>query len=453
MGESAMGIEVPYIEELQLQKIKAFQKLHDKGEKLNDKKIKEIENRIEEEFKIKGLDWSSTRQDFEKLDLEKLEIDLEDNRTLKETYDMIVDTLKYYLDLNPKYYNIVALWIIGTYVNQSFSVFPYLFLNAMRGSGKTRLLKLITALADKGQLMASMTEAVLFRTTGTLAIDEFENIGSKDKNELRELLNAAYKKGIKIVRMRKKKGLEGEQQVAEEFEVFRPIVMANIWGMEEVLGDRCINLQIEKSSNSRITRLVENFDEFEPIKHIKSYFSKFQCRLCRVVCPRNIHSAWNDYIDTIDINNTNNTTNTTDTLEEALFKRIAETEIDGRNLELFFPLFLIAKAVSEEILTETLDFACSFVKDKRTEEMSESKDVMVYRLVAGLDKEGYIKLSEIVNTMRFMTNEGEMEWLNALWMGRALKRLNLIVDKRRRADGREVILDRVKAKDKLKMFE
>lgn len=323
----------------------------------------------------------------------------------------------------------------------------------MRGSGKTRLLKLITALADKGQLMASMTEAVLFRTTGTLAIDEFENIGSKDKNELRELLNAAYKKGIKIVRMRKKKGLEGEQQVAEEFEVFRPIVMANIWGMEEVLGDRCINLQIEKSSNSRITRLVENFDEFEPIKHIKSYFSKFQCRLCRVVCPRNIHSAWNDYIDTIDINNTNNTTNTTDTLEEALFKRIAETEIDGRNLELFFPLFLIAKAVSEEILTETLDFACSFVKDKRTEEMSESKDVMVYRLVAGLDKEGYIKLSEIVNTMRFMTNEGEMEWLNALWMGRALKRLNLIVDKRRRADGREVILDRVKAKDKLKMFE
>ena len=42
--------------------------------------------------------------------------------------------------------------------------------------------------------------------------------------------------------MKKKKTIEGEQQVVEEFEPYRPIIMANIWGMDEVLGERCIQL-------------------------------------------------------------------------------------------------------------------------------------------------------------------------------------------------------------------
>jgi hypothetical protein len=305
--------------------------------------------------------------------------------------------------------------------------------------------------------MASMTEAVLFRTTGTLGIDEFENLGSKDKSELRELLNAAYKKGIKITRMRKKKSVDGEQQVAESFDVYRPIVMANIWGMEEVLGDRCISLQLEKSTNPIITRLVENFDEFPEIQAVKDYFSKFQCSLCSVVTKKNIYTSWNTFIYTIYTNTTNNINNTNYTNEleeenEEFFRKIVDTNIDGRNLELFFPLFMISGAIGEDVLNETLDFAKRMVHDKRVEEVTESKDVMVFRLIASMEAAKYVKINEIVNLMRHMTNEGEMEWLNAKWMGRALKRLQLTVDKRRVGDGVEVTLDIDKAKKKMEMF-
>jgi len=375
--------------------------------------------------------------------------------SLEEAYHKIINILKYYSDLNPRYYNLVALWIIGSYVNESFSTFPYLFINAMRGSGKTRLLKLIMSMARDGQLMTSMTEAVLFRTKGTLAIDEFENLNSKDKTELKELLNASYKKGMKIVRMRKKKVVDGETQEAESFEVFRPIVMANIWGMDEVLGDRCISLQLEKSANRIITRLVENFDEFEEIKAVKDYFSQNQCSLCSVVTKKNIYTAWNEYIYTLSTLTTHIPLTTLTTLEDKdkiLFQRIYDTNIDGRHLELFFPLFLIAGALGEDILLETLDFAKKMVHDKRVDEVTESKDILVFRLVANMDSKKWMKIHDIVNQMKFMTNEGEMEWLNAKWMGRALKRLQLTIDKRRVGDGVEVTVDSEKAKKKMEMF-
>ncbi len=125
-------------------------------------------------------------------------------------------------------------------------VFPYLFFNAMRGSGKSKTLRLVCKLSNDGNVMASPTEATLFRTFGTLGIDEFEGVANKDKGSVRELLNGAYKKGILIQRMKKTKGIAGEDYVVENFEVFRPIIMANIWGMEEVLGDRCLTLILEK---------------------------------------------------------------------------------------------------------------------------------------------------------------------------------------------------------------
>jgi len=71
-------------------------------------------------------------------------------------------------------------------------------------SGKTRLLKIIASLT-KGDILSSLTEAILFRTKGTLCIDEFEGIIRKGNENLRELLNTAYKKGTKVKRMIKKK--------------------------------------------------------------------------------------------------------------------------------------------------------------------------------------------------------------------------------------------------------
>ena len=416
--------------------------------------------------KDKGLTEEHIRRYIKEREEEGIPIDTEEGfvtaynkEEFRKCYDNIVTLLKYYSDLNPRYYNLAALWIIGTYLQPEFNTYPYLFLNAMRGSGKTRLLKLITALARDGQLMASMTEAVLFRTSGTLAIDEFENLGSKDKNELRELLNAAYKKGIKIVRMRKKKIIDGETQEAETFSVYRPILMANIWGMEEVLGDRCIHLQLEKSENQIITRLVENFEENMQIKQVSEYLKSIQCSLCSVVTKKNINTAWNEYvynlsnITTLTTHNTYTPLSSLTTQEDLdLFKRIYDTNIDGRHLELFFPLFLIAGNLGDDVLTETLEFAKHMIHEKKIDEITESKDVLVFKLVSTQKEGEYISINELTTQLRYLINDGDMEWLNSKWMGRALKRLQLTIDKRRVGDGIQITLNVAKAKRKLEIF-
>jgi hypothetical protein len=380
-------------------------------------------------------------------------IEDESIEALKEVYNKIMIVLKEYIDMPENNYKLIAIWIIGTWMHSKFETYPYLFLNAMRGTAKTRTLKLIAALENNGQILASLTEAVMFRENTPLGIDEFEGIGHKDKQALRELLNSAYKKGGKVKRMKKKKTIDGEEQVVQTFDPYRPIHMANIWGMEEVLGDRCISIFLEKSENKGITKLIEDYDTFPLIKEIKALFLEFSVVWCSVVSPENIYTSWHYYIKSIYTPNytTTLTTRNYTQLHQELFKKIDEADIDGRNLELFLPLFLIADKVG--ILDDLILIAKGIVIERKIQEITESKDVLVFKLISTKDS-NWIKINDLTATMRFMLqDEGTQDWLNNKWMGRALLRLQLIIQKRRLGEGVEVLLNIEKAKQKLEMFK
>ena len=379
---------------------------------------------------------------------------LDNRNNMQGLYFDIINTLKEFVDTKQENYEIIALWIIGTWLHDNFLTYPYLFFNAMKGSGKTRLLKLIKELSYNGDMLASLSEAVLFRTTGTLCIDEFESIGNKDKNALRELLNTAYKKGGKVKRIKTKKSIFGEERVVEEFSTFRPIVMANINGMEEVSNDRCIAIILEKSNNYTITRKVENFEFDENIQKIKEKLIKIGiwCSLCSVVTIKNIYIEWNRYITTLNYTTTLTTPNYT---KLHLFEEIAKTDIDGRNLELGFPLFMIAEECG--ILDKAIGIFKEIVAEKRDTDVMEGKDVMVIDFISKqLPNEEY-KINDLTNAFKIYINyETEDEyknWLNSKWLGRSLKRLNLILSKRRLGSGVEVILNIDKATEKMRMFK
>ena len=153
------------------------------------------------------------KKDLNKL-AEKIQLD-EERIKLGKIYEKINDILGYYCDIPKETRQLITLWCIGAVHIKNFNTYPYLFINAMRGSGKTRLLKLMMKICG-GDVLNSPTEAVLFRTDNPLAIDEFEGIGRKGSENLRELLNSAYKRDIKVKRMKKKKTMEGEEQVVEE---------------------------------------------------------------------------------------------------------------------------------------------------------------------------------------------------------------------------------------------
>lgn len=382
-----------------------------------------------------------------------LEEDKESKKDLLEVYRTIIDVLKEYCDINEKYYPLISLWIVGTYFQQDFPTYPYLFFNAMKGSGKSRTVRLITYLSKEGSMLNSLTEAVLFRTTGTLGIDEFEGLTRKGNEALRELLNSAYKKGIKVKRMKKMRTLEGETQVVEEFNVYRPILMCNINGMDDVLGDRCVQIILERSANQKITKKMEIYDIDTRIQKIK-VFPFEACRLCRVDVVSDMYIGWNTYIDNnIDTNNTipNNDTNSINE-NLKLYQKINETGINGRNLELAFPLFIMASWIDKEVLEEILNVFKDIIDEKRKEDAVESLDVSLIDFVSQELENQWIPIKQVFIKFSEFTQVHE-DWFNEKWMGRALKRLGLILDKKRMNYGRLVVLNISKAQEKIKMFK
>lgn len=393
-------------------------------------------------------------------------------KILQDAYEMILQCLDDWLILSEDAKQFIGVWVIGTYFHEDFNTYPYLFFNAMRGSGKTRLLRLIAWLGNKGDgtVQNDMKEAVLFRMqrNKVLCIDEFENVGSKEKQTLRQILNSAYKKGLKITRMKKSNKGQEEKYVAEDFEPFMPICMANIWGMDEVLGDRSITFIIEKSDDARITKKVENFERNPLIKAIRAKLNELNVVSCNVVTQKHyIEDLWNTYLNdkynTTSIHTLHTTTYNYITTPEydyegnlELFNRLDAAGIDGRNFELMFPILLTAKKIGVSILEDILRISKELVSEKRSEEFTESKDVSLINFVA---KQGQIdELKEVRQiTLDFRAylgdQTGEDPWLNEKWVGKALRRLCLIKYKKRFTSGIKVILDVEKAKLKSTMFK
>lgn len=374
---------------------------------------------------------------------------------LKPLLKKIVKILKKYMDLDKDHYLLVGIWILGTYFHKSFRSYPYLFFNAMKGSGKSRILNLVTLLSKNGMVLNSLTEAVLFRTTGTLGIDEFEGVGKKGNENLRELLNSAYKKTGKVLRMRKATGKNGETQEIEEFDVYRPIIMANIWGMEDTLGDRCIQLILEKSVKKRVVKLIEDFEDNFQINDVTSKISKGIGSYGSVGTLKTIQQKWNSYVLDTDTSNTPTssiTSITSITSIPNIYNKINNTELLGRDLELFFPLFIIADFCGK--LDEMLKIATKIVKERKEKDVFESFDVQVYDFISQYTNTSFVRVSDLTNQFRTFCGIEEKQdiWINSRWFGKAIKRLKLDKEKKR-SNGMMVILDIEKAKEKIKMFK
>ncbi|MEM2355650.1 MAG: hypothetical protein QXO00_04960 [Candidatus Bathyarchaeia archaeon] len=381
--------------------------------------------------------------------------------------DLIVKVLKRYVDMKDEYYQIVSHWIIGTYMHDSFLTYPFLFFNATKSSGKTRLLKLIAELSRNGKLLVNISEAVLFRTAKnrTLCIDELEHITNRDKVILRELLNAAYKRGMCVERVVKVKGKK-EEYIVESFDVYCAICMANIWGLDDVLADRCITLVLEKSNKKEITKLMENYEYDEDIQKLKRTFS-----VCSVVYDASkVYTLYNKYIinnlnnhtlhtfNTLVTQHTQHTLNDINDIEEIeqekiihFITKLKESSLTGRDLELFFPLLFISLLTNK--FDELLAIAEKITQEKKQEEIVENRDTILLEFVAkDLEETNeFISIREIVSQLKEKCDDAE--WITSEWVGRALKRLNLVIEKRRVARGKEVRINFAKAREKLKIFE
>jgi len=368
-------------------------------------------------------------------------------------FKQISKIIETYMDIPPEYITLVAVWIIGTYLHKQFPTYPYLYINAMKGSGKTRLLGIISNLSRNGKIANALTEAVLFRTAAlrTFCIDEFEKINAKGNENLKLLLNSAYKRGGTVERMEKRK----EEFVPVEFSVYCPISLANIWGMDNVLSDRCIKIVLERSDKKRITRLIANFendDEFFVIK--KSLIKKTRNFDQGFDLFGDMIKDWNNFV----MNNVVSVDNVVSVVISESFPKIEKLGISGRDLELFMPLFIVGCKCGKGILDDLLELSKNVIKEKRNIDREENIDVQIFEFVAQWKGKDLNSANDFISvnglTEEFRNYLGsEEKWLNSRFLGRGLRRLKLIRDEKRTSRHMEVKLNIAKAKEKLLMFK
>jgi anaerobic ribonucleoside-triphosphate reductase len=93
------------------------------------------------------------------------------------------------------------------------------------------------------------------------------------------------------------------------------------------------------------------------------------------------------------------------------------------------------------------------LSERREEDLVENSDISLIDYISNLpDNNEYWTIKKLTNMFKEALQSDE-DWLNERWLGRALKRLNLVKQKRRQHKGREVILNIQKAKEKIRMFK
>jgi len=152
---------------------------------------------------------------------------------------------KYVVLTDEKIYTVLAAWVMGTYVYRIFRAYPYVHVQAEKGSGKTTLMDILHPICFNGQSPSSSdSSAVIFRdvhsSASTLFLDEVENLQKRDSatfSDVISILNSGYRAGGRVRRL-------GPKKEIEEFVTYSPKMFAGIEDITETLDQRSIRIRM-----------------------------------------------------------------------------------------------------------------------------------------------------------------------------------------------------------------
>ena len=157
-----------------------------------------------------------------------------------------------------RHFSILSLWIIGTYLYRGFRYYPYIWLTADKGSGKSRVMEIVSPLAFNAIMATNHSEASIFRlidTDGcTLLIDEFEKMKKDNQQGIINILNAGFNIEGNVVRNEKK----GDTYIPTSYSAYSPKIFAGINDISDVLMDRCIKIKMFKKPSNVIVQRYKN---------------------------------------------------------------------------------------------------------------------------------------------------------------------------------------------------
>jgi len=164
----------------------------------------------------------------------------------------------------------VTLWAAHTHVFDAFGCTPYLAITSPeKRSGKTRLLEVLEFLVRGPLPTANIFDAALFRVIDerqpTLLIDEVDAIfgrKAREREELRGIVNAGYRRGATTHRMG-----GANNTTLQTFSVYCPKAFAGIGDcLPDTIADRAITIRLKRRTRHES---VERFRlrEVEPAGH------------------------------------------------------------------------------------------------------------------------------------------------------------------------------------------
>jgi hypothetical protein len=312
---------------------------------------------------------------------------------------------------NPKLYDLLALWNIGTYYFPLFISYPYVFMNGQTESGKSKTLNLCTCISFNGQFSLNMNPPNIFRLINesrcTLILDELEHqlTGRMRNQQFTTMLNGGYTK-LGVVQRLTYNEDTGEYE-SRNYATYSPKMLANIVGMDYVLESRCITIHTQRSYNPTITRTAVDIDDpvFQQIRDAQF-----------VYMMRN----WK-------------------TIKQVYDETLEAEGITGRNWELWRPILALAKHFGgDNLVVQMKALAAECIVEGTLDNSDSNENLLIETLLSVVKEDGFYKLSQIRE--EFVSHMEDSNWKpNARYVGKLLRTLGF-KEKRRRNYGFEYLL-------------
>lgn len=337
-------------------------------------------------------------------------------------FDGIQGLFRTYLDYpDERYHVFMSLWCIGTYFFMLFESYPYIFLNATKRAGKTRTIEIAAPICFNSVMAASVSDAALYRSIETdrctFFCDEakkFKSENPKDLSDRLEIVNSGYKKSGSVRRC------VGDNHVPQDFSTYSPKLLANVEGLEQTTEDRTMVLRLLRSR-----RRIPKFNS-------KSLAPIFQGLRNDLYVLAMLHHQ---------------------EIFEIYSKLEGDELLKDREEELWGPILAIAEFIDrcrlestmgiekEESLTERMrSLALDCQQRKVEDDEDENAEQRILRWVIEFikDPDYNPRRDDAGNTtefyssdvlLAFIRDQEGLDWVTKHYLGRVLKKLQIVKDK------------------------
>jgi len=186
-----------------------------------------------------------------------------------ELISWMANTIMRYVAIDVKDAFVVSLWILHTYLQESFEVSPYLLISSpTKRCGKTKLITLLSKLSCNALYSSNISPAGIYRIIElekplTLLIDEFDavyNDRSETGEAFRGILNAGhYKNNAYVIRV--------DNGKPSKFSTYCSKAIAKIGNFPETIEDRGIKIEMErKRPDLKLEKIPQGKDAFFELK-------------------------------------------------------------------------------------------------------------------------------------------------------------------------------------------